>query len=166
MDINTIWQLIAPYFTGISIGGIISTILGLTLKSQFSKAMSKVNVEKIAKTAVNVGTDKLKSTTFKHDIQPLVESKLKEIQEKANELTTAQLILMEAKYDKLIKVLECFAQYFDNSVGVPESAKENLKKAIELAKNEPELTVESVVVEEQAKTETKTPKTNNISVDR
>ena len=164
MDINAIWQAIAPYVTVITSSGILSTVIVFVMKLMFTKAMNRIDVEKIADKATDKGVAKVEKITFKHEIQPLVESKLKEIQETANNVAKTELVKMEEKYDKLVTIMECFAQYFDNSVGVPESAKESLKKAIEIAKVEQEPVVESVIVKEEKKVVVE--KKSDVSVDR
>ena len=50
----------------------------------------------------------------------------------------------------MLNVLDKLSAYFDNSIGVSENAKNELKQAIAEAKNEP-ITVESVVVDENIK---------------
>lgn len=165
MDINTIWQLIAPYVTGLSITGILSTVIAFVLRAMFNKAINKINVEKIANKATEKGIEKVQTITFTHDIQPLVESKLIEIQEKTDKKATEAYEKCEEQHKKVIKILGCLAKYFDNSVGVPEDVKKALKDAIsesEVVENK----VESIVVVENTKTATKVSKTDNISVDR
>ena len=72
---------------------------------------------------------------------------MKKISEKAEEVSRAELVKMEKKYDNIILVLEKFAAYFDNSIGVSENAKLELRSALNSVKNTPNL-VESTFAEE------------------
>lgn len=138
---------------GISLAGIITAILYGCIKGAFNKTISKINVQKIADEATEKGIEKVRRVSFTHSIQPLVESELKKINEKATEVLDKSVQALNAKFDNVILILERLSAYFDNSIGVSEQAKAELKKAIADAKNEVK-TAESVVeVEEVAKVE-------------
>lgn len=145
--LNQIWQVIAPYVTGVSIGGILSAILYGVLKGAFSRTISKLNVEKIAEDATTKVVGQMKEVSFKQSIQPLVESELAKITEKANSYIEAQLEEMQKRYDHLVEVMEKLAAYFDNSIGVSDKAKAELKQALADAKIEP-MAAESVIAEQ------------------
>lgn len=146
--LNSIWQAIVPYFAGVSIAGIISAIIYGCLRGAFNRTISKINVKEIADEATEKGVEKVKKITFNHSIQPIVESELKKIDEHAAELLKAEFQAVNDNYERLILVLEKLAAYFDNSIGVSEQAKAELKAAIEAAKTEP-VTAESVIIDEQ-----------------
>lgn len=121
---------------GISLAGIITAILYGCIKGAFNKTISKINVQKIADEATEKGVEKVRKVTFTHSIQPLVESGLEKINEKATEVLDKSVQALNAKFDNVILILERLSAYFDNSIGVSEQAKAELKKAIADAKNE------------------------------
>lgn len=135
---------------GISLAGIITAILYGCIKGAFNKTISKINVQKIADEATEKGVEKVRKVSFTHSIQPLVESKLEKINEKATEVIDKSVQSLNAKFDNVILILERLSAYFDNSIGVSEQAKAELKKAIADAKNEVK-TAESVVEVEDVK---------------
>lgn len=160
--LDIIWQYIAPIFGGLSIAGIISAIIYGCLKGAFNRTISKINTEKIAKDAVNKGVEKVKEVSFKHNIQPIVQSELKKVTEEANEYLKQELESVKEQYAKLLNVLGKFAAYFDNSIGVPDEAKQELKQALLDAKIEPttgEIIVDSEIVVEDTKSAEKAIRT-------
>lgn len=160
--LDIIWQYIAPIFGGLSIAGIVSAIIYGCLKGAFNRTISKINTEKIAKDAVDKGVEKVKEVSFKHNIQPIVQSELKKVTEEANEYLKQELESMKEQYAKLLNVLGKFAAYFDNSIGVPDEAKQELKQALLDAEIEPttdEIVVDSEIVVEEPKSAEKVLKT-------
>ena len=146
--LNQFWVWILSILGGVSITGIISAIIYGCLKGAFNRTISKINVQKIADLATEKGVEKVKKIAFQHSIQPLVESEIKKLDEKVILALKIQLEELSFKYDKIINILDKFSAYFDNSIGVSECSKENLKKALNEAQIEPTI-VESVVVEEE-----------------
>lgn len=160
--LDIIWQYIAPIFGGLSIAGIVSAIIYGCLKGAFNRTISKINTEKIAKDAVDKGVEKVKEVSFKHNIQPIVQSELKKVTEEANEYLKQELGSVKEQYAKLLNVLGKFAAYFDNSIGVPDEAKVELKQALLDAEIEPttdEIVVDSEIVMEDTKSAEKVTKT-------
>ena len=160
--LDIIWQYIAPIFGGLSIAGVISAIIYGCLKGAFNRTISKINTEKIAKDAVDKGVEKVREVSFKHNIQPIVQSELKKVTEEANEYLKQELESVKEQYAKLLNVLGKFAAYFDNSIGVPDEAKQELKQALLDAKIEPktdEIVVDSEIVVEDTKSAEKATKT-------
>lgn len=156
---SQVWVWIVTVLGGISLSAIISAIICGCLKGAFNKTISKINVEKIADKATDKGIERVKKIAFTHDIQPLVESKLIEINEKSTEVLKKELAVVSAKYDKVVNILDKLSRYFDNSIGVSEENKKALKKAIGEAREIEVLPAESVIVEEKvAKVEIETPK--------
>jgi hypothetical protein len=144
---NEIWVYVVSSLGGLSLTAILTSIVYGCLKGAFSKTISKLNVEKIAEEATEKGIDRVKKVSFTHSIQPIVESELKKINEYSTEIIKKELADTQKKYDSVITILEKFALYFDNSIGVTEETKKELKQAIATAKNKP-ISIESVVVEE------------------
>ena len=157
--LNEIWVWIVSALGGVSLAGVISAAIYGCLKGAFSKTISKINVEKIAKDATDKGIDKVKAVSFSHSIQPLVESELKKINELSVEVVKKELNEVKAEYKTLINIVKKLSAYFDNSIGVSDTAKQELKQAIAEAENEPiEPTNYAVVgkVEEEVEAKDKT----------
>ena len=145
--LNEIWVWIMSAIGGVSLSAIISAIIYGCLKGAFNKTISKINVESIADKATEKGIERVKKVSFTHNIQPLVESGLEKVNEKAVETLREELVKLDNKYNNIINILEKQAAYFDNSIGVPEEKKAELKQAIVEAQNKP-VVAESVVVDE------------------
>ena len=145
--LNEIWVWIMSAIGGVSLSAIISSIIYGCLKGAFNKTISKINVESIADKATEKGIERVKKVSFTHNIQPLVESSLEKVNEKAVETLREELVKLDNKYNNIINILEKQAAYFDNSIGVPEEKKAELKQAIVEAQNKP-VVAESVVVDE------------------
>ena len=157
--LNEIWVWIVSALGGVSLAGVISAAIYGCLKGAFSKTISKIDVEKIAKDATDKGIDKVKAVSFSHSIQPLVESELKKINEMSVEVVKKELNEVKAEYKTLINIVKKLSAYFDNSIGVSDTAKQELKQAIAEAENEPiEPTNYAVVgkVEEEVEAKDKT----------
>lgn len=135
--LNEIWVWIVSALGGVSLAGVISAAIYGCLKGAFSKTISKINVDKIAKDATEKGIDKVKAVSFSHSIQPLVESELKKINELSVEVVKKELNEVKAEYKTLINIIKKLSAYFDNSIGVSDTAKQELKQAIAEAENEP-----------------------------
>ena len=136
---------------GVTVSGLVSAIIYACLKGAFNKAIARINVEKIADKATEKGVERVKKIAFTHDIQPLCESELEKINEKADKHIEKAVARLEDKLNKVIAIQEKQAAYFDNSIGVSDKAKTELKQAIEDAKTDTVEPVESVIVEEETK---------------
>lgn len=152
--LNEIWVWIMSAIGGLSLSAIISSIIYGCLKGAFNKTISKINVESIADKATEKGVERVKKVSFTHNIQPLVESELKKVNEHSVEVLKKELADVQAKYDNVIDILDKLACYFDNSIGVADEKKAELKQAIAKAQNKP-MVAESVVVDEIVDTSTK-----------
>lgn len=141
----TIWQWILTALGGISITGLVGGIIVICAKGAFSRAINKINVEKVVKQVVKAETDKIKDLTFKFSVQPILESGLMKVTENANAYIDEVVRRFEGKQAQMLEVLEKLSAYFDNSIGVSESAKQALKEAIERAKNEQIIADEQLV---------------------
>lgn len=148
--LNQVWVWLVSAIGGISLAGIITAIIYGSLKGAFNRAISKINVQKIAEQATEKGVERVKKITFTHSIQPIVESELKKVNEYSVEILKTYMEETAKKYENVLNVLDKLSAYFDNSIGVSENAKNELKQAIAEAKNEP-IMVESVVVDENVK---------------
>lgn len=155
-DLANIWNMIAPYVTNGAIWGAIASILGACISRAIKKSKNEttaaLNTKVVANEVKKEIKDDIKNITFEQDIQPLVKSELKKVTEEANEYVKQQLKETQEGYNKLLNCLEKLSAYFDNSIGVSDEAKAELKQAIEEAKvpAEPANTFETkVVVEEE-----------------
>lgn len=145
--ISGIWAWVMTAVGGVTLAGVISAVIYGSLKGAFNKTISKINVKEIADKATEKGIQRVKKVSFTHSIQPLVESGLERVNEKSNQYIDAAIKRMEDKLDSIILIQEKQAAYFDNSIGVPETAKQELKDAISEARNE-FVAVESKIVDE------------------
>ena len=157
-DLANIWNMIAPYVTNGAIWGAIASILGACISRAIKKSKNEttaaLNTKVVANEVKQEIKDDIKNISFEQNIQPLVKSELKKVTEEANEYVKQQLKETQEGYNKLLNCLEKLSAYFDNSIGVSDEAKAELKQAIEEAKvpAEPTNTFETkVVVEEQPK---------------
>ena len=152
--LNELWVWILSAVGGVSLSAVITAIIYGCLKGAFNKTISKINVESIADKATEKGVERVKKVSFTHNIQPIVESELKKINESSVEVLKKELADVQDKYDNVINILEKLACYFDNSIGVADEKKAELKQAIAKAQNKP-MVAESVVVDEIVVPDTK-----------
>lgn len=159
-EITNIWNMIAPYVAGGTLGGTILISVILVLRSALCKKIDSVKetfnekkvTENISSNVLDGVKEEIKSISFEQNIQPLVQSELKKVTEEANAYLKQQLKETQEGYNKLLNCVEKLAAYFDNSIGVPDEAKDALKEAIAEAKvpEEPINTfISQVVVEEE-----------------
>lgn len=146
---NTVWGWIIASVGGVSLAGILTAILWAVLKGSFNRAIAKANLEKTQADAAEIAAEKavakIKNVSYKQSLQPVVESQLKKVTEEAQEMVKKELEEVNYQYTRLLAVLEALSKYFDNSIGVSDEAKENLKIAIASAK---EMRVDERVEEE------------------
>ena len=151
--INQIWVWILGGLSGVTLGGIITWLNSWNVSRSIHKTMKKYNPAKSQQDAIDQGLEKIKGVTFKHEIQPLVQSEIVKVNENAVKSLKNELREIKAQYTHQTLILEKLAAYFDNSI-VSEAKKAELHEAIEEAKATP-LYVESVVLEEKLKEEYK-----------
>lgn len=169
---STVWGWVIAIFGGISFSAIIASVIYLCLKGAFKRTIEKANLKKTqedaAEQAAEKAVAKIKNVSFKQSLQPIIEGQLKLITENAQEMVKKELAVIKEQNNKLLNVIECLAKYFDNSIGVSEDAKKNLKDAIAEAKTEKidEDTEQEIVVqkEEPIVVETKEQKTTKKTV--
>lgn len=165
-EITTLWNTISPYvMTGLTILSNIAIVLGfaVSIKKLVAKSDIKANEDRIAKKVA----EGISSVTLKQDIQPIVESKIAEIEEKALSKLTERLKAQDKRYDELLSIIDGLAKYFDNSRGVPDDVKESLKAKIYEAKNgisKAEEVLSEIVIEQPKKEVKKTE--NKVNIER
>lgn len=168
--LDQIWQYVLPVGGGVTLGAMIIAVIVPIIKGVITKAVSKIDVEKIENTAVDKGLEKIKTVSFKQSIQPLCESELKKVTETANKYIKDQIDTMNENYTKLIVILTKLSAYFDNSIAVTEQAKAELKQALADAQNgivtEQDITVEQDETTETEVVETADSEKSFVSVER
>jgi gas vesicle protein len=157
MDINSVWDAIAPYVTGTGIGAIIGGILFACLKGAFTKALNKIDVEKTTEKIIDKSLDKIQSVSFSQNIQPLVEDEMKKVVSAMNYYLASTIKSSENNYKALLEVMVALSKYFENGYGIPEEVKQNLAQAIEKA--------QEIAKEEQAITYSVKLDKNNVLVE-
>lgn len=158
---SQIWVWVASVAGGITLAGVVTAIIYGCLKGAFNRAIAKINVKKISEEATEKGIEKVRKVSFTHSIQPIVESELEKVNEKSQALIKSELEKTQEGYDKLLNVVEKLAAYFENSIGVSDKAKEDLREALKEARSEKKFAesyVESEVIAEEPK-KTEDPKT-------
>lgn len=174
-ELANIWNIIAPYVAGGTLGGTILVSVVLILRAAICKKIDgvkeSVNNKVIANDVSKELIDIIKNISFEQNIQPLVESELKKVTEEANSYVAQQLKETQEGYNKLLCCVEKLAAYFDNSIGVSDEAKAELKQAIAEAKipetPSNEFTTKVVVEEEQPVTvEKKASKKKSAEIER
>lgn len=162
---STVWGWVVSIVGGLSFSAIITMVLYGCIKGGFAKAVArqssayKEQAREVSKIAVEEGLKGIKTRVHKHDIEPLVEARMKEVAKITSEEQVKALKDLHAENQKIVAILEKFAVYFDDSFYVSAEAKQELKDAIADAKDEkePEI-VESEVDGEFIET---TPNTEN-----
>lgn len=151
-----IWTILGFSLGGVSVLGILVTVALAVIKAKAEKIFSKKQLDKSAEYLADKACEKIKKVTIKQDIQPVLESGLEKVNEKSIVFIKRAIDDLNRKYDRMIRVQEAQAKYFDNSIGVSEEAIMELKQAIadakSLAKFEETQDVE-IVIEEDKKEE-------------
>ena len=149
-----IWNYALPIGTGVTIGAIFTLVAYICIKAMLNKFATKLNLsskeqELISQIADKV-IEKLKGTTINGSLEKIAKSELQKITEVNIDLLKQELSQNSAEHYNLILILEKLASYFDNSIGVGEDKKQELKLAIENAKSHEiaENSQEIVIVEE------------------
>ena len=157
--LRKIWEMIAPYFSGGVAGVLITCVIIPIMRCMLTKATAKLDIEGLLKKlndaidgAVNKAVDKVQTISFKQSIQPLVESELEKVTEKANEYIEGQVADLRESNEKIVAALSALGAYFEDSI-VPDAKKAAFAEAIAAAKapvTEQEIVVEKTVEETPA----------------
>lgn len=165
-----ILNYVIPIAGGITLGSVLLFIGSLVMKASVSKLINKVNTEKITEKAVERGVETVKSTHFTYNIDPIAKAELEKVGEEANAIWKEKAQFFEKKFYALVDILEIFTEYFDNSIGVPEDKKTELKEAFlrirETAVSTPEIAPLDIVVEKEENTAETGNKTVKVGVIR
>ena len=165
-NIQALWDKVAPYLTGITIGGIVSCFFYAFFSGSIKKFINKISIGDMIDKTVDESMEKIKTVTISMELQPLVAQELEKIITKVEESN-------QKAYNKVIesnaKLIECFgklASYFDSSIAVPQEIKDDLHLAIDEAKNniqppKEEIVIKPIIVEDK---KTKKKETTTINV--
>lgn len=142
----------ATLFLGSAVGSaIVSGIISGFIKGKIESKIGNKAIKDAAKEIMAEMIDQIKTTTFKHSIQPVVNSELEKVNEKADAHLLRATQEQKEFMVKIVKILSKFIAYFDYSIGVPEKVKEEAKEALAEAQIEevkPDEVFEVQVIEE------------------
>lgn len=143
--LNEIWSYIQPWIpTIISVLTAIGAVCYAIYKIVKLVKELKSDTQKTNEQLKNDVVSSFKNVVFKHDIAPLVESKLKSLDEKALVEVKDLIKNNTEKYEKLINILSKFSAFFDDSITISQETKNELKTAISEAKTDIEKDPEPV----------------------
>ena len=155
---------VATALGGTSLAGVLGFVIWYTLKSAFTKSNKQVVelnrqlAKETSDIAVEKGLGAIKVQVHKHDIQPLVEERMREVAKISSEAQTKELKEIKENQQKMVVIMEKVAKLFDDSYYISDEAKAELNEAIEDAKEISVEPVESKVSVEETKEEPKTEK--------
>ncbi len=156
--LNNAWTIVSTLLGTVAGGFIVAIFCGI-LKGisakKTEKFFSKFDDEKIAKRIV----ERINKVTVTHTFQPIVESQLVKINEKADRRVAKHLEENNKKLDLIHEEIKALARYFDGSLGVTDEAKKGLALAISNYENTVvENTQELTIIAEEVKDEEKVEK--------
>lgn len=137
MEFAEIWDkisgIVISCVSSISVSTVIACVLSFINTARHNKMVKQL--QQLSQLQTDKGLEKIKTITYKHDIQPLVESELKKVNEYSVEVLKKESLEVKQGYASIIKILEKLSHYFDNAYGVNEEAKAELQNEIDNAKN-------------------------------
>jgi hypothetical protein len=131
--LNQIWVWVVAVFGFIAGSGIVGVIIAFLPKLLANIVVKKIDIKKEQEKGFNEGVAQVKKVTFKHSIQPVVESELVKVTEKVDERIIKQNKEIKEQYNRIINVLDKFMAYFENSM-VSDEKKAELREALKEAK--------------------------------
>lgn len=118
-------------FLGSAVGSaIINGILSGFIKGKIESKIGNKAIKDAAREIMQEMIAEIKTQTFTHSIQPIVNSELEKVNEKADIRLRKTIDGLKGQNNKIINILEKFIAYFDYSIGVPEKVKEEAKQAL------------------------------------
>lgn len=140
--LNQVWVWVIAVCGFIAGSGIVGMIVAFLPKLLANIVVKKINIKKEQEKGFNEGVAQVKKVTFKHSIQPVVESELVKVTEKVDERIVKQNKEIKEQYNRIVNVLDKFMAYFENSM-VSEEKKAELREALNQAKTP--IVVEEIV---------------------
>ena len=120
--------------SGISIGSIVTAVVVAIIRKETAKVANKVEDKQTKIDIANGVIDGIKDTKIGVSIMPIVKSEIIKLGEISNAHNEKREKLQDERYAAIIRLLECQAEYFNNSVGVADDAKQNMQDALCAAK--------------------------------
>lgn len=161
-NLQNIWNWVLPIGGGLTVGAIIVTIGLFILKATFNKAIAALGIDKFVKKvedtqheASDKAVERIKEISFKQSIQPIVESELEKVTEKANGYIEGQVSDLRESNERIVTAIAALGAYFEDSI-VPDAKKAAFAEAIAAAKS-PVKAQEVAVVEEVVEEEVSAP---------
>jgi len=131
---ESILNWVIPIGGGLTVGAILIAVGTAIIKGFISRLVngnfSPKKMEELAERVAKSSTEKLNNLHFTQTIEPIARSEFMKIREEANAIWEEKYALLDSKYNKAVEVIECFAAFFENSIGVSDEKKEALRKAI------------------------------------
>ncbi len=159
MDINAVWQIIAPYVTAVlgALGG--GTVMGIIGKSIAKAVANKLTNTEVIKTTTENVVDKIVAKPVKVEIDGAVETYLK----KLSNANSENLEEMKAINLALIDIIATFATYFEDSYTLSDDKKVALNRAINKARKlcDPRIDNVEVVLKTKVEENATETKSNN-----
>lgn len=133
--IINVWQSVWAWVVG-AIGGVSFSVFMVFLLKTAITGIAKRTAEKLAlkdlrDETIEESKKALKQITFKQSIEPLVVSELEKVNEKVDARLTNEVADLKRKNDLILKALQKFASFFDDSYMVNAEKKEELKQVFE-----------------------------------
>ena len=129
---NQVWAYVQPVVTSATFGAIFTAIICGIIKGTISKKFAKLNIDDEFNKIVDTAMDRIKEVAFKHDIEPIVESRLVDIKEQLTAQVNANLEIVKDIEVELAVLIGDLEKYFKNSSAVPQETKDEFMK--EMAK--------------------------------
>lgn len=159
MDINAVWQIIAPYVTAVigALGG--GTVMGIIGKGIAKTIANKLTNAEVIKTTTENIVDKIVAKPVKVEIDGAVETYLK----KLGDANSENLEEMKEINLALIDIIATFATYFEDSYTLSDDKKVALNRAINKARKlcNPRIDNVEVVLETKVEVEENATETKN-----
>ena len=137
------WTYIAGVIGGIGGGAFLSWIFSLIIAHSNKKnakaileALEAFKSSQLVELSIDKGIDRIKEIQLSQNIQPIVQSEIVKAYETAFTGLNAEMELTRKRYNDLVNCFEKLAEYFEYSYGVSDETKQELKDAIEQAKND------------------------------
>ena len=163
--LNSVWENIRLWLpTIISI-----VIAGLTalMQALIKKAISKESFTEVANTMIDKSIDRIGDVTYKVDIMPVIESKVKTYMEEVSKELDSKIETQTNEEKTTQQLLIYLLQIYSNSMLLDSTQKEEITKFIATLTNEKvEEETTTQAVEIKVGTAEKVEETTEVSVDR
>lgn len=128
---QTVWAWVIGIIGGIGFGTLIAFILKTVLTGIGKKIAEKIALKDLYDKTLEESKKGLKQITFKQSIEPLVVSELEKVNERVDARLTNELADLKHQNALMLKALQKFASFFDDSYMVNAEKKEQLKQVFE-----------------------------------